>query len=75
MKIQALVRGNIERKRNAIEVQQMQAVLRAQARACAGRRQISKSSRSSSKFSLSHHPVSFQLSLLLDAEVTEVDVP
>ncbi|KAK4803296.1 hypothetical protein SAY86_001499 [Trapa natans] len=49
VKIQALVRGHIERKRNAMEVQQMQALLRAQARALAGRKQTSGSS-------CFHHP-------------------
>ncbi|KAF5478319.1 hypothetical protein F2P56_004886 [Juglans regia] len=51
VKLQALVRGHIERKRTAEWLQRMQALLRAQARACAGRAQISESSHSSSKSS------------------------
>lgn len=51
VKLQALVRGHIERKRTADWLQRMQALLRAQARACAGRAQISESSHSSSKSS------------------------
>ncbi|XP_059444915.1 protein IQ-DOMAIN 22 [Corylus avellana] len=56
VKLQALVRGHIERKRTAEWLQRMQALLRAQARARAGRAQISESSNtSSSKSSHFHH--------------------
>lgn len=54
VKLQALVRGHIERKRTAEWLQRMQALLRAQARARAGRAQISESSQSSSKSSHFH---------------------
>lgn len=57
VKLQALVRGHIERKRTAEWLQRMQALLRAQARARAGRAQISESSQSSSKSSHFHHTV------------------
>ncbi|KAK4758551.1 hypothetical protein SAY87_019852 [Trapa incisa] len=56
VKIQALVRGHIERKRNARRVQQMKAVLRLQARARAERALASESSQSSSVSSHFHHP-------------------
>ncbi|KAI6707255.1 hypothetical protein NL676_010217 [Syzygium grande] len=56
VKIQALVRGHIERKRTAQLVRKMQAVLRAQAWARAERAQVSESSQSSSKSSHFHHP-------------------
>lgn len=56
MRLQALVRGHIERKRTAEWLHRMQALLRAQSRARAGRAQISESSHSSSKSSRFHHP-------------------
>ncbi|XP_030538073.2 protein IQ-DOMAIN 22 [Rhodamnia argentea] len=56
VKIQALVRGHIERKRTARLMRKMQALLRAQARARAERAQVSESSQSSSKSSHFHHP-------------------
>ncbi|KAL7167444.1 hypothetical protein ACSBR2_037992 [Camellia fascicularis] len=51
VKLQALVRGHIVRKRTVDVVQRMQALLRAQARACAGRAQISESPHSNYKSS------------------------
>lgn len=54
VKLQALVRGHIERKRTTEWLQRMQTLLRAQARARAGRIQTSESSYSSSKSS--HFP-------------------
>ncbi|CAL5442381.1 unnamed protein product [Camellia sinensis] len=51
VKLQALVRGHIVRKRTVDVVQRLQAWLRAQARACAGRTQISESPHSSNKSS------------------------
>ncbi|KAK4741208.1 hypothetical protein SAY87_024796 [Trapa incisa] len=56
VKIQALVRGHLERKRNARRVQQMKAVLRLQARARAERVMVSESSQSSNVSSHFHHP-------------------
>ncbi|KAJ6393724.1 hypothetical protein OIU77_023039 [Salix suchowensis] len=56
VRLQARVRGHIERKRTAEWLHRMQALLRAQARARAGRAQISESSHSSSKSSRFHHP-------------------
>lgn len=58
VKLQALVRGHIERKRTAEWLQRMQALLRAQTRARAGRAQISEVSHSSGKSSHFHHIVS-----------------
>ncbi|KAI7989596.1 Protein IQ-DOMAIN 14 [Camellia lanceoleosa] len=51
VKLQALIRGHIVRKRTVDLVQIMQALLRAQARACARRAQISESPHSSNKSS------------------------
>ncbi|GMI76310.1 IQ-domain 22 [Hibiscus trionum] len=56
VRLQALVRGHIERKRTAEWLRKMQALLQAQTRARAGRSQISESSRLSSKSSHFHHP-------------------
>ncbi|KAE8677993.1 RHOMBOID-like 2 [Hibiscus syriacus] len=56
VRLQALVRGHIERKRTAEWLRRMQALLRAQERARAGRAQISESSQSSCKSSHIHHP-------------------
>uniref|UniRef100_A0A7N0TVP3 DUF4005 domain-containing protein n=1 Tax=Kalanchoe fedtschenkoi TaxID=63787 RepID=A0A7N0TVP3_KALFE len=55
VRLQALVRGHIARKQTADQVRQMQALLRVQARARAGRALLSESSQSSSKSS-HHHP-------------------
>ncbi|CAL5437323.1 unnamed protein product [Camellia sinensis] len=51
VKLQALVRGHIVRKLTVDVVQRLQAWLQAQARACAGRTQISESPHSSNKSS------------------------
>ncbi|KAJ7952365.1 Protein IQ-DOMAIN like [Quillaja saponaria] len=56
VRLQALVRGHIERKRTTEWLQRMQSLLRAQARARAGRVQISESSFASSKSSHGYHP-------------------
>ncbi|XWS61821.1 hypothetical protein CRYUN_Cryun07bG0158200 [Craigia yunnanensis] len=56
VRLQALVRGHIERKRTAEWLRTMETLLRAQARARAGRAQISQASQSSSKSSHFHHP-------------------
>ena len=58
VKLQALVRGHIVRKQTEDMLRRMQALLRAQARARAGRSQISESPHSSSKSSHIQHPVS-----------------
>lgn len=59
VRLQALVRGHIERKKWAKRFQRFQAILRAQARARAGRAQISElsHSHSSSQSSQLHQPV------------------
>ncbi|KAH8513478.1 hypothetical protein H0E87_006663 [Populus deltoides] len=56
VRLQALVRGHLERKRTAEWLHRMQALQRAQARARAGRAQISECSHSSSKSSRYHLP-------------------
>ncbi|KAF8413112.1 hypothetical protein HHK36_001088 [Tetracentron sinense] len=56
VKLQALVRGHIVRKQTADTMRRMQALVRAQVRARAGRAHISESPHSSSKSLLSHHP-------------------
>ncbi|KAB2070938.1 hypothetical protein ES319_A08G189600v1 [Gossypium barbadense] len=56
VKLQALVRGHIERKKTAEWLRRMQVFLQTQARARAGRAQISESSRISSKSSHYLHP-------------------
>ncbi|KAJ9147867.1 hypothetical protein P3X46_029983 [Hevea brasiliensis] len=56
VRLQALVRGNIERKRTTQWLHRMQALLRTQARAQTGRIQLSESLHSSSKSSYFHHP-------------------
>ncbi|XWS49891.1 hypothetical protein CRYUN_Cryun12cG0042000 [Craigia yunnanensis] len=56
VRLQALVRGHIERKRTAEWLRRMHVLLQAQARARAGWAQISESSQSSSKSSHFHHP-------------------
>lgn len=53
VRLQALVRGHIERKKTAEWLRRMQALLRAQARARAGRALVSESTSKSSHF---HHP-------------------
>lgn len=59
VRLQALVRGHIERKKWAKRFQRFQAILRAQARARVGRAQISElsHSHSSSQSSQFHQPV------------------
>ncbi|MFQ6627221.1 hypothetical protein Gotur_006150 [Gossypium turneri] len=56
VKLQALVRGHIERKKTAEWLRRMQAFLQTQVRARAGRTQIFESSRISSKSSHYRHP-------------------
>ncbi|KAL2547354.1 IQ-domain 22 [Forsythia ovata] len=56
VKLQALARGHLVRKRTADILQRMQALLRAQARARAGRAVISMSPHSSMKSSQINHP-------------------
>ncbi|XP_044487488.1 protein IQ-DOMAIN 22-like isoform X3 [Mangifera indica] len=56
VRLQALVRGHIERKRTAEWLQRMQALLRAQAHPRAGHAQISESSQSSGKSLHFHQP-------------------
>ncbi|XP_059644187.1 protein IQ-DOMAIN 22 [Cornus florida] len=56
VKLQALVRGHIVRKHTADMLRHLQALLRAQARARAGRAQVSESSHSSTKSSQFLHP-------------------
>ncbi|GAB2209964.1 hypothetical protein Droror1_Dr00027193 [Drosera rotundifolia] len=56
VKLQALVRGHIMRKKTAETMRCMQAMLRAQARARTWRGQFLESSQSSGKSSLIHHP-------------------
>ncbi|KAL7182962.1 hypothetical protein ACSBR1_041615 [Camellia fascicularis] len=56
VKLQALVRGHILRKQTADMLRCLQALSRAQARACAGRVLISESPHSSSKSSQFHQP-------------------
>ncbi|XP_059661726.1 protein IQ-DOMAIN 22-like [Cornus florida] len=56
VKLQALVRGNIVRKHTAYALRSMQALLRAQARARAGRAQISQSPHSRTKSSQFLYP-------------------
>ncbi|GKV23071.1 hypothetical protein SLEP1_g32851 [Rubroshorea leprosula] len=56
VRLQALVRGHIERKRTAEWLWRMQTLLRAQERARAGRIQVSESSQTSSKTSHFHNP-------------------
>ncbi|GLT90921.1 hypothetical protein SLE2022_088360 [Rubroshorea leprosula] len=56
VRLQALVRGHIERKRTAEWLWRMQTLFKAQERARAGRIQISESSQTSSKTSHFHNP-------------------
>ncbi|GMN32289.1 hypothetical protein TIFTF001_003614 [Ficus carica] len=56
VKIQALVRGHIERKRTAEWLHRMQALMQAQARAIGGRSQVSEFHHSTSKSSNFHNP-------------------
>lgn len=65
MKLQALVRGHMVRKQTANMLRRMQTLVRLQARARANRAQLSESFHSSSKSSLSRHPVSKVSFLLL----------
>lgn len=66
VKLQALVRGRIVRNQSADMLRRMQAMARAQARACASRASLSASPHSSTRSSNSHTPhVSFQYPLCL----------
>ncbi|MED6137363.1 IQ-domain [Stylosanthes scabra] len=55
VKLQALVRGHIERKRTTQQMKKWQALLRAQARVCAGRIHILQTPNSTSKPSSTSH--------------------
>ncbi|XP_038993446.1 protein IQ-DOMAIN 14-like [Hibiscus syriacus] len=73
VRLQALVRGHIERKRIAEWLRNIQALLQEQARTCAGRAQISQSSRLSSKSSHFQHagPLTFEHAVQLKSSKYE----